>query len=71
MTVYKLLREFKGLTQTELAEVLNISIACVSLIESGKRVPSASLRAKISEVFGISEVVLRQGVRLEMGLSGG
>ena len=48
------LRKAKGLTQSELADKLNVTRQSVSKWELGDSFPDISLLAKISEIFGIS-----------------
>lgn len=48
----KELRQKKGLTQTEIAEVLGISTAAWSMYESGRRVPRDDLKVQIAKYFG-------------------
>lgn len=48
------LRRNKGMTQEQLADVLNIGANHMYRIESGKRVPSIDLYQEISEYFGVS-----------------
>jgi transcriptional regulator with XRE-family HTH domain len=47
------LREEKGWTQAKLAVDAGIGVAAVSLIETGKRNPSATTLAKIAEALGV------------------
>ena len=42
----KTLRKEKGLSQVQLAEALNISKACISMIEIGKNEPTANTLLK-------------------------
>lgn len=46
-------RKLKGLTQNQLAEQLDVSIAILGAIERGTRKPDAKIIHKISEVLGI------------------
>lgn len=48
------LRKAKGLTQGQLAELVDVTGSQISLIESGKRYPSFELLLKMGEVFGCS-----------------
>lgn len=50
----KLLREQKGLTQEELAAILNISRSALSLWEIGKREPNQETLRFLAEYFGVS-----------------
>lgn len=47
----KLLRVRKGLTQTELAKLTNVSLSYISSIEKGRRNPSFSKLQKIAEAL--------------------
>lgn len=46
-------RKLKGFTQTELAELLGVSIAIVGTIERGTRRPDARMLKRIAEALGI------------------
>lgn len=48
------LRQAKGLTQVELAELLNISRGALSLYELGRREPDFETASKIADFFGVS-----------------
>lgn len=50
----KFLREQKGLTQEELASILNISRSALSLWEIGKREPNQETLRLFAEYFGVS-----------------
>ncbi len=45
-------RNKKGITQQELADLLNVSRQTIFSIETGKYVPSTILALKIAEIFG-------------------
>lgn len=47
-------RKLKGLTQLELSEKVNISIAVIGSIERGTRVPEVRVLRAIAEVLGVS-----------------
>lgn len=47
------LREARGLTQTELAELLGTNASFISLMESGERQPSMQTLARLAEVLGV------------------
>ena len=49
----KTLRKEKGLSQVQLAEALNISKACISMIEIGKNEPTANTLLKYADFFTI------------------
>jgi transcriptional regulator with XRE-family HTH domain len=48
-------RKLKGHTQTELAELLGVSIAVVGSIERGTRRADAKILKRISEVLDVGE----------------
>jgi transcriptional regulator with XRE-family HTH domain len=48
------LRQEKGLTQTELAELVSISRSALSLYELGKREPDFKTLEKLADFFGVS-----------------
>lgn len=48
------LRKEKGLTQKQLAHLVDVTDAQISLIESGKRSPSFEVLLKMGEVFDCS-----------------
>ena len=50
----KALRKEKGLSQVQLAEALNISKACISMIEIGKNEPTANTLLKYADFFQCS-----------------
>lgn len=47
-------RKLKGLTQMELSEKMNVSIAVIGAIERGTRRPDDRILSRIAEVLGIS-----------------
>lgn len=59
--VIKKLREQKNLTQTALANILNVSDKSVSKWETGKGYPDISLIEPISKALGISVIELLNG----------
>lgn len=52
-------RKLKGLTQKQLAEVIEVSEPSIRLYELGKRTPSESILAKIANALEISSAALR------------
>lgn len=50
----KFLRTEKGLTQTELAKILNIARSTLSQYESNQRTPSDDMKLKLSSIFNVS-----------------
>lgn len=50
----KKLRTTKGLTQEQLAEKMNISIAYISKIEKSQQIGSIELAVELSEFFGVT-----------------
>lgn len=50
----KRLRRSKGMTQEELAEILNISNAAVSKWERGDSLPDISMLFPLADYFGVS-----------------
>lgn len=61
-TRIKKLRESRGLSQAEFAEMLNLKRNSISLIEVGKRNPSDRTLSDICTTFNVSEEWLRNGV---------
>lgn len=49
-----LLRCQAGLTQAELGERLNLTASALGMYEQGRRMPSLSIIAEISDEFGVS-----------------
>lgn len=49
----KICRKERGLTQAQLAEALNVSVAVIALIESGARPPSKEMAVKLSQFFNL------------------
>lgn len=52
-TNLKMLRTSKGLSQTEIAAMLDIDRSSFALYESGRRIPDAEALLKIARYFGI------------------
>lgn len=52
--ISKSLRKEKGLSQIELAKALNISKACISMIEIGKNEPTANTLSRYADFFEVS-----------------
>lgn len=50
----KSIRQELGLTQKELADRANLAISCISMIELGKREPSANTLLSLSNALGVS-----------------
>lgn len=53
-TTIKSLREKKGLSREELAEMVGVSISSIQMYENGERVPRDGVKIKIAEVFNTS-----------------
>lgn len=54
MNTFKKLRQEKGLTQVELAKILNIDQTTVSKWELGKAIPDTGLLIRLSSFFDVS-----------------
>ena len=52
MTKIKILREKAGITQKFLANVLNVTQACVAMWESGEASPRSDKLPKLAKVLG-------------------
>lgn len=50
----KMLREEASLTQSQLAEKLDIAVSSISQYESGDRVPSDDIKIKLASFFDVS-----------------
>lgn len=50
----KMLRVTKGISQSELAQVINVEPAEISMYEHGKRVPSPTVMINLSDYYGVS-----------------
>lgn len=50
----RMLREELNLTQSQLAEKLNIATSSISQYESGDRIPSDDIKIKLAEFFDVS-----------------
>lgn len=50
----KLLRSSKGLTQSQLAEILGLSNKSISVYEKGTSMPNMDVLCKIADYFGVS-----------------
>ncbi len=60
------LRQKRGLTMTELADILGVRHAHISRIESGLKRPSSDLILKIADVFGVTaDQLMRDELELE------
>lgn len=57
----KQVREQNGLSLTRFAEALGLTVAAVSLYESGKREPSNAVLTLISQKYGVSYAWLKTG----------
>ena len=56
-------RKYKGLTQEQLAESLDVSVESVSHIERGSRLPSMQVFIKLIEVLNVSaDYLLRDSI---------
>lgn len=55
------LRKKAGITQVELAEILNVSKGTVAMWETGKRDTSCSMLLKIADLFGVTVEYLIRG----------
>ncbi|WP_053942378.1 helix-turn-helix domain-containing protein [Kallipyga gabonensis] len=51
--IIKLLREREGMSQSRLAEILNLSRSAVSMYESNNRVPSTYVLQDLSDIFNV------------------
>lgn len=54
----KSIRERKGLTQTQLADRINVTKSAVSMWESGKSAPLRKYRVVLCEALGCTEAEL-------------
>lgn len=54
MNIFKELRKQKGLTQIELAKVLNVQQTTVSKWEVGRAFPDYPILVKLSEFYGVT-----------------
>ncbi|MBQ5799196.1 MAG: helix-turn-helix domain-containing protein [Oscillospiraceae bacterium] len=61
-TMIKLLRESRGMTQTELAEKIGVGNKAVSKWETGKGLPDISLLQPLAAALGVSLIELMNGV---------
>ena len=62
--VVRELREKRGLTQAQLAEMLHISSKAVSKWETAKGLPDISLVEPLAQALGVSVIELMQGERI-------
>ena len=60
-TTIKQLRERRNMTQTELAEIINVSSKTVSKWETAKGLPDISLLQPLAQALGISVIELMNG----------
>ena len=59
-------RKEKKLTQTQLAEKLNITDRAVSKWETGKSMPDSSIMLELCEILGITVNELLSGKKVDM-----
>ena len=50
----KELRGEKGLTQRELADLINLSSSTIAMYETGQRMPDPEILQKLADVFGVT-----------------
>lgn len=62
----KLLRKEKGLTQQDIADILNISRQHYSMIENGERNPSTKLAMRFGSILGFDWVAFFDGTEGKM-----
>ena len=60
------LRKEKGLTQAQIAEMLNITDRAISKWETGKSMPDSSIMLELCGILGITVNELLSGERIEM-----
>lgn len=63
------LRRQKGLTQSALAERLEVSIQAVSKWETGRALPELSRIDELADILGVEVAYLLQGDRLKANCS--
>lgn len=68
-TRIKTLRKEKGLNQTELGNLINLSHGAVAAMESGRNDPSSETTIKLSEIFNVSTDYLLTGKKEPVGIS--
>lgn len=56
ITPFKIARNKRGLTQTDLAKIANIDQANISRIESGLQIPTPEVAEKLAKALRISEL---------------
>ena len=59
------LRRHAGLSQTELAQLLQCSASAVGMYEQGRREPAADTLVRLSEIFSVSTDYLLTGKAVE------
>ncbi len=62
-TFLKTLRNEKGFTQEELAEILNVSSRSISRWENGKNFPDISLLVQLAELYDVEIIEIIDGER--------
>jgi Zn-dependent peptidase ImmA (M78 family)/DNA-binding XRE family transcriptional regulator len=62
-------RKARGLTQTELAEMVDVSQPAINRYESGDRDPEPETLAKLAGVLGVTEALLTHGNRFRGALA--
>ncbi len=62
-TFLKVLRNEKGLTQEELAEILNVSSRSISRWENGKNFPDISLVIQLADLYDVEIIEIIDGER--------
>lgn len=62
----RILRKRRGLTTSELGDLLNVHQTHVSQLETGRKVPNAAMILKIADIFGVTtDLLMRDEIELD------
>jgi Zn-dependent peptidase ImmA (M78 family)/transcriptional regulator with XRE-family HTH domain len=67
--VLAIARKSRGMTQTELADVVGVTQPAINRYESGERDPDKKTLTKLAEVLGVTEELLTHGTRFRGALA--
>lgn len=62
----RVLRKKRGLTASELGDMLGVHQTHVSQLETGRKIPNAAMILKIADTFGVStDLLMRDELEIE------
>ena len=63
MKTIKELREKRGLSQSEVAKLLDVTKEYISMLECGKRNPSDKLKEEMAKLYKVSFIDIYMGIK--------